>query len=451
MISKKNISSTIHTIYIILSLIACLFCYQSMSDSFIEKPLYLIPLSYGIILFLCQNIRKNFLSLSIIIINTVCLIRFALYPVTLVVENNLFFSIESVYLMIYEIFAVLIFLNIYSRRLQTKQESIVFNKKQIGKLNLVLILITLMLGLLSPSILSTAFNYFEKASGGISGSLSIFFIVGVMVIYVSILIKLSELKGSKEFGFIFALVVAVVYIFLLSYGGDNVHRWKFLSVGLPTMFVLLESFPKYKRIILSTSFVAITLSIFFGTFVKFSVSNVSVEHFLSLFVTSESLDAYFGGLNGITEALSSLRNNVFATSTESTFTDFFGNMPIISQFFNTESHSTHALYLHALGRTDLIIPLLSQSVLHFGVIGAPFMSIIMSIIAIESDRYSKTTKSIYSKFGAITLCVYFSLFMCLSTTILMPQLWTLVIFLVIQYFNEKYFFNKYAINNSTSL
>lgn len=439
----NNTKSKIYILYIALSLISALFCYQNINANHLDKPLFLVPLFYGIVLSICQNLRKNFLSLSIIAINSVCLIRFALYPVMLVVEQNLLFTKESVYLMIYEMSSVLIFLNIYARRLQyvhnDQKQHIYFDQKQIGKLNLVLIPLTLMLGLIFPSLLSSAFSYFGKSSGNLHGALSVFFTTGIMVIYVSILTKLSVLKGNKVFSLTLALLISIIYIFLTSYGGDNVHRWKFLSVGLPTMYVLIESFPRYKKNILTLFCIAITFSIFIGSFIKFSISDVSIENFLSIFITSDSLDVYFGGLISISDALSLLRGDVFANSFESTLTDFFGNMPVASQFFDTEYYSTHSLYLHALGRTDLIIPLTAQSVLHFGVMGTPTMAIIMSIVAVESDRYSKTTMSIFSIFGSVTLCILFSMFMCLSTTILMPQLWKLIIFLTIQYLNKRYF------------
>ena len=451
MSKSKNSSSKIYSVYIILSLVFSVLCYIIGAENFSDKPLYLLPLSYGLTLAICRGLRKTFLSLSIIIINTVCLIRYSLYPLTLVLEGYTYFTTESMYLMVYEVIAVLLFLNIYSKRLHSTYDlGFQIKNKRIGPINMALIPITFMLGLMFPSLLSV-FAYFGGGSADLSGAISILFSVGLMVIYVSILTKLSELKGLKGTSLLIASFVAIIYIFLTSFGESNVHRWKFLSVGIPTIFILTASFPKYRKQIVIVSSIAIIFSIFLGSFIKFAVSDISVNSFLSNFLTSDSLGEYFGGLNGITNSLSLLRGDHFAGSFESTLTDFFGNMPVVSRYFNTDLYSTEALYLDALGRTDLICPLLSQSVLHFGVLGAPVMSIIMAIIAIESDRYSKLTRSMYSMFGALTMCVIFSLFMCLNTTILMPNAWKFLIYLIIQYINDKIYFNGKTIYNSTSL
>lgn len=134
-----------------------------------------------------------------------------------------------------------------------------------------------------------------------------------------------------------------------------------------------------------------------------------------------------------------------------TLTDFFGNMPVISSFFNAQELSTEAIYLDGIGRKDLICPLLAQSVIHFGVIGAPILSILMTIIAVEAERFSRKAKTVYSLYGGVMLCVTFSIFMCVNTTILMPNLWELLIFIVLQLINEKYFLHGKVVYNCTNI
>ena len=448
--SNKYISTKIYSVYIVLSLFASLLCLHMGMESINDRPLFLLPLSYGLMLAVCRNLRKNFLSLSVIIINTVCLIRFALYPTILIVENYTCFSTESIYLLTYDCIAVLLFLNLYSRRLSNANSPNVREKHmRLGVVNKLLILITLILVLIDPSLLSF-FAYFGGKSG-VSGAISILFSVGMVVMYVTVLTKLSKFKSLSGFALVVALMFACIYLFLSSFGEENVQRWNFLFIGIPTIFILIYSFAKYRKLIITVSSTAIILSIFIGSFLKFSISEISVNSFISNFIDSESLGEYFGGLSGITNSLLFLRDNYYAISFESTLTDLFGNMPIISHYFNTDLYSTESLYLDALGRTDLICPLLTQSVLHFGVLGAPVLSIIMVIIAVESDCYSKTTRSMYSMFGAITMCVIFSMFMCLNTTILMPNAWKYIIYLIVQYINEKIYLHGKTIYNSAGV
>ena len=446
----KNMSISVYRIYIYISIVASLICSINSLNS--GKPVYLLPLTYTIALIMCRGIRKRFLLLSVIIINTICLVRYAVYPVFLVLSRDLFFSNEAIYLMIYEVTAVLLFLNFYSRRVSgiNIQETITYKKIDLGILNIVLVFFTISLGFIFPSLLSV-FVFSGSEAASVSGVISMTFSLGTIVIYISILAKISSWKGGRGVALLLAIIWALSYIFISSIGETNVHRWRFLTIGIPTIYLLVYSFPQYKRSIKTFSFIAIPIAIFLGSFAKIGVSDVSIKSFNALFLTSQSFSAYFGGLNEITNALLILRGSVNAGSFTSTLTDFFGNMPVISRFFNTDLYSTEAIYLEGLGRNDQICPLVVQSVIHFGIIGAPLLSILMVIIAVEGERYAKSAKTVYSLYGSIVLCVTFSLFMCLNTTILFPTLWKMLLFMILQYFNEKYFMNEKAINNSPSI
>jgi hypothetical protein len=444
------VSTVIYNIFFVISIVAFLFCYIKIGVA--GKPVYLLPLSYAAALRVCSNLKKSFLSLSVILINSVCLVRYALYPMTLVVGTELYCSSEAIYLMIYEVIVVVVFLSLYSGRVRNLniKESCNYKSNELGALNIVLICITVILGLLFPSLFSV-FIFYGTEAESLSGIITMTFALGTMVIYSSIITKLRNLKGGGSFALLLSVLFALFYIYITSFGETNVHRWKFLFVGIPTVYLLLESFPKYRKGIISFAFIAMPISVVLGSFVKFGIVDVSFNSFSSFFLTNESLNAYFGGVDGVTNALSILRGNTNALSVKSTLTDFFGNMPVVSRFFNTDVFSTEAMYLDALGRTDQICPLLAQSVIHFGILGAPVLSIIMTIIAVESERFAKKSKTVYSLYGAIMLCVIFSLFMCLNTTIMMPNLWKLLLFLIIQYLNEKFFLNGKVVNYRSSI
>lgn len=427
-----------------------MFCITRIDSE--GTPIYLIPLAYAVVLAFCRNLKRLFLTLSVMTVNSVCLIRYAFYPMAVASDGNLYFSKESIYLMVYELIVVLVFLNFYSSRISNldglKTSNIKRNK--LGIVNVLLIIVTILFGLIYPSLLSI-FLFYGAEAGTASGIVSITFSIGVMIIYSATVSKLSNIKLGGVLPLLLSILFAVFYIFITSFGETNVHRWSFLTVGIPTIYVLVSSFPKYRKNILSFAFIAIPVSIVLGSFVKFALADRSVTAFSNTFLNGRSLDAYFGGLNGITNALFILRGSTNAESFMSTLTDFFGNMPLVSHFFNTDLYSTQILYLDGLGRRDQICPLLAQSVIHFGVIGAPVLSIIMIIIAVESERFSKRAKTVYSLYGSIMLCVFFSLFMCLNTMILFSNAWKLLIFMVLQYINEKYFLDGKAVNNSSRI
>lgn len=448
--NKQKMPAVLYNIYLVISIVAIIICYSGIAPG--GKSFALLPIAYAVMLTVCRNLKHQFLSLTVIIINSVCLIRYALYPMALVASDNYNYSDESIYLMVYELIAVLIFLNFYSKRIDVSKriDDSSYKSNELGTLNILLIAITIVFGVLFPSLLSI-FIFYGTEAESVSGVISMTFSLGIMIIYSAIVSKLGNAKSGSGFGLLLAVIFAIFYIFITSFGETNVHRWKFLFVGIPTIYILVSSFPKHKKSIISFAFIALPISVFLGSFAKFAIVDRSLSSFSSFFLTSESLDAYFGGLEGITDALSILRNNVFAESFMSTLTDIFGNMPIASRFFNTDLFSTEALYLDGLGRTDLICPLVVQSVIHFGVVGAPILSILMTLIAVEGERFAKRAKTVYSLYGSIMLCVVFSMFMCLNTTIMLPILWKLLLFLIIQYFNEKFFINGKAVNYSPRL
>lgn len=440
----------IYRVYIFISVLASLLCY--VNSLYRERPVYLLPMTYAVVLTLCRRLRTNFLSLAVIIINSVCLVRYAVYPVSLVLSDDFYFSNEALYLMIYELVVVLLFLNFYSTRLNNLGEKSmeIIKCNDLGTLNTGLIFITFALGVIFPS-LSSVFVHLSGEAVSVSGVISVTFSIGLIIIYTSILSKIGNWKNGKVVSLLLSILWAFLYIFLSSVGETNVHRWRFLTIGIPTTYVLLYSFPHYRNGIKLISFMVFPIVIFIGTFAKFAISDMSIVSFGNFFITSESLSAYFGGLYDITSALAVLRGKASAESFMCTLTDFFGNMPVISSFFNAQELSTEAIYLDGIGRKDLICPLLAQSVIHFGVIGAPILSILMTIIAVEAERFSRKAKTVYSLYGGVMLCVTFSIFMCVNTTILMPNLWELLIFIVLQLINEKYFLHGKVVYNCTNI
>lgn len=447
--NRDKLSLRLYYSYIVISFISFVACYFNYVTT--GKPTFLLPISYALTLIVCRRLKKVFFTLTIMIMSSVGLIRYCFYPILLGKEGNLYFTNESLSLMIYEMVAVFLFLNFYSKRLQVgKIEERSIKSSELGTINVLLISITIALGLAFPSLLSIF--VFSKAEGeSLSGVISITFSIGMMVIYTRLLSKIGSWKGGGGLALLFSVLIAILYIFLMSVGETNVHRWRFLMIGVPTIYIIVSAFPQYKSTIVSFSLTAIPLAIFFGSFAKFALVNVSLSSFSSYFLTSDSLSVYFGGLNEITNALNILRGNVSAESFMCTLTDLFGNMPVISSFFNTQDLSTSAIYLDGLGVNDQICPLLAQSVIHFGVIGAPILSILMTFIAVEAERFSRKAKTVYSLYGGTMLCVTFSLFMCLNTTILMPNLWMLLIYIVLQLINEKYFIHGKVVYNRTNI
>lgn len=434
------ISKRIWGAYLIIAIIGTIYC---ISNQYGGLPIYLLPLSYASSLLICRQLANRFTSLSVAILNTVCLIRYVIYPLILVIEKadgTYYTSIsnDAIFLMIYEIIAVQIFLNFYIKKIDKHEltNSNSFSNSELGPFNKGLLLLVLPIGFLFPSLFSI-FRFLGLQGGAsVPGVIAVVFEMGMMVMYVYLLSFFS--KRGNLVSFILSLTVAIGYIFLTMVSGENVRRWLFLWTGIPTVFALLKSYPQYKKAISTFSLIGIPLGIFFGSFAKFALSNISMSEFFQNFMGTEMLSEYFGGLNGLSYSMVHLANDVKASTITSTLTDLFGNMPIVSRFFNVEDYSTQFIYQSLIERKDLICPLLGQSFTHFGAIGAPLFSIIMAILAIEFEIIAKKSQNIYQFYASTMMCVVFSLFMCLNTMIILTHAWTLIIFLIIQRFNNKY-------------
>lgn len=417
--------------------------------------IYQLPMLCLFCFLIFGNIRKHINTLSVLTICIVCSIRYGIYPLTISIENAVGssyvnFSQGAVVLMMYEMVTILFFLNIYSRRLLTyrNRESLKIIDYKLTPINKFLLFLTIPLVLVYPSLLSIfSFLGITKSSIVVSGVVSITFKVGLYIGYLFLLSKCSRNGRRASWGLITALIVAVLFIFLIAIGESSVSRWAFLWIGVPTLIILTSIFPQYKRIIVSFASIVLPVGIVAGSFVKFAVSDFSVASFFSNFINSNTLSEYFGGLNGLTFTMQTVAQDERASTFYSALTDLFCSTPLLSSFFDFENYSTQSIYLDYLNRTDLICPLLGQSYSHFGFFAAPVFSILMMVMAIEFERIAQKAKNVYLKYAGLSLCILFSLFMCLNTIIIMSNAWVLIMFMLIQLYKNK----KYVINNSSDL
>ena len=439
---KKIIHKPVYIVFLLILLVASIICITLRGD--VDLPIYQLPLLCLLCFLLFLNIRKNLNSLVVLTISIVSVIRYGIYPITLCLESSVGSSYvlltkNALNLMAYEMVVVMFILNIYVSRLNSvtvKSSNKIIDYK-LSRLNKILLLMILPLVMVFPSLLNMfAFWGAEKVVPQVSGVISITFKMGLYIGYLLLLSKFSKNGRGTLWELIISLVIAVVYIFLIAVGESSVARWTFLWIGIPTLMILTDLFPRYKRIIISFSCIALPVGIILGSFLKFTLTDFSLNSFFINFVTSNSLSEYFGGLSGLSYVLEHVAHDYRTGTMYSTLTDLFCSAPLLSAFFDFDNFSTQSIYLDYLNRTDLICPLLGQSYLHFGFLGAPIFSVLMIVLAIESERVAKKAGDVYLKYAALSLCLIFSLFMCLNTIIIFSNAWVLIIFLFVQLYNN---------------
>lgn len=439
---KKIIHKPVYIVFLLILLVSSIICITLRGD--VDLPIYQLPLLCLLCFLLFLNIRKNLNSLVVLTISIVSVIRYGIYPITLCLESSVGSSYvlltkNALNLMAYEMVVVMFILNIYVSRLNSvtvKSSNKIIDYK-LSRLNKILLLMILPLVMVFPSLLNMfAFWGAEKVVPQVSGVISITFKMGLYIGYLLLLSKFSKNGRGTLWELIISLVIAVVYIFLIAVGESSVARWTFLWIGIPTLMILMDLFPRYKRIIISFSCIALPVGIIVGSFLKFTLTDFSLNSFFINFVTSNSLSEYFGGLSGLSYVLEHVAHDYRTGTMYSTLTDLFCSTPLLSAFFDFDNFSTQSIYLDYLNRTDLICPLLGQSYLHFGFLGAPIFSVLMIVLAIESERVAKKAGDVYLKYAALSLCLIFSLFMCLNTIIIFSNAWVLIIFLFVQLYNN---------------
>lgn len=435
----------IYWMQILVFAVSFIVCISHDNTNAINKHIYLLPLLCMLCFLSFRNIRKHLNTLTISTISIVCVIRYGIYPLTISLENTVgssyvIFSQNAINLMLYEMVVVLLFLNLYSSRLNInkKRNNLIFADYKLTVINKLFLLLMIPLVIIYPSLLGV-FSYFgiAKSSIPVSGIVSVAFKVGLYIGYLFLLSKCSKNGKGGFLNLFVALGIAVLFIFLIAVGESSISRWAFLWIGVPTLIVLTNTFPRYKKTIVSFACIVLPFAIIAGSFVKFAVSDFSIMSFFSNFINSDSLSEYFGGLNGLTYSMQTVATNGKAHTIYSTLTDLFCSAPLLSSLFDFDNYSTQSIYLDSLNRTDLICPLLGQSYSHFGFWGAPFFSVLMIVIAIEFERVAQNTKNVYLMYSGLSLCITFSLFMCLNTIIIMSNAWVLIIFMLIQLLNKR--------------
>ncbi len=409
-----------------------------------KRIVAILPLTYIILYALFKNNRFFLDNISLSIINISAFCRYIIYPmiITLTVSNGgvYNFDVNVVYLLSYELIGVFIVIGLFAKKLNSSTYTEFTLDTSLGIPNLSLLALLFPILILFPTLLtrfSISSDVFKNAST--SGVIEILFTMGLWVLFVHLLVKLSVLKdGSRltnRVGFLLAVLVGVYYILFNSISGLDVKRWQIISCGIAMVFILMRLFPAKKRLIIIGGTVGVVVFVLIGSFIKFRLFGSSVS-FVDKFLDIGHFTEYFGGMKNITRAIEVFDTSPNVQGIQSTLTDLFSGAPVISAFFDFENYSTISIFQNATHRTDIICPMTAQSIAHFGVLGTPILAMIMTYLAILFNVVLKKTANLYSAYVLIELVVFTSLFMELNTTIILGKIWIRLMFLVLQYIEK---------------
>lgn len=453
--------NTINIVIIIIGIIIAIVTYfksQNIEENY--KLLFLIPTVYTFMFVISNNNKKIFSNIGILLLNIVMFIRFLLYPLIFVstfkygtyIGINQFVS-TSIYLMIYECIAVFLFMNWWGGSRLAKRQINNQSKLEFQTKFDLIVVITLVLfiasSLLYPSLIT---NYsfskeidIEIESQNISGFLSVFFKIGIYMTFIFILILIYKTinNSTKSIALLLSVIVSMFLIVSESIRtSGNVSRWGFLIFSISILLIITNLYKKHSKWIWRFSIPAILISIVALTVIKFG-DDFTFKFFMIKYFSTLTLDYYFMGIENISYGLATSHAFDFKISFNTMFTDMFSAVPLVSTFFDPANNSTPVMYHDFMNRTDTIIPTVAQSYAYFGLIGAPFMSLLFTFLTIETNRMLNKSKDVMMNFVLAQLTIVFALFMAINTNIIFESTWYRLIFIVLIILNNKLpFFRK---------
>jgi hypothetical protein len=444
----------IYYLTIFVSIICAIITYKlstSISDGY--KLIFLIPTVYSLMFILSKNNKKIYTNLGILILNIVMFIRYLIYPLVIVLtfKTGTFIGISqyintSIYLMIYECIAVFLIINWWGvKRLLKTNNNFKLELSFHSTINIIFLLtlvISFLSALLNPSLLGK-YNLFGSGSiqnVNVGGFMSVFFKIGVYIVFILILRYLYRLHNKTNTIFPLILTIILSLFFIASeanLSSGNVSRWNFLLFSISILLIISKLYSKYANLILGLSIPTIFVFIIILTIIKFDDSFTLQTFFLNYF-SIFSLDYYFMGIENISHGLAMSQVFEHEITIKTMFTDIFSSAPLISNLFDPLNNSTPVFYHDFNGRTDTIIPTVAQSYSYFGFIGAPFMSILFTFLTIESNRMLNTSNDVIMFFTLSQLTILFALFMAINTNIIFENAWHRIIFVILIFLNKKY-------------
>lgn len=435
---------------IIIGLLLCIAICLSVCIK--EKHVYiasLLPVAALVIFVVSRVNRNNITRLSLVIINISMLLRYGLYPAVLMLSgtSGLTYAndVKTTLILIYELIGIYAVIALKGKSLSIIDVS---NERAyssyLGIVTLALILFMVPAGILSPSLLkqfSISSSTVKMVDESTAGFVVSFFSMGIWSLMTFVLSSLGTITKNNNrltrwLGLLLAMGISFFYLLSRVVNGANVRRWGIICTGIVVATILIRTFPNKKKQISTIATVGIIVGLIIGSLVKFNETN-GVYAFIQRHGTFLNLDAYFSGIKGVKDGLSAIENNAVAQSFRSTLTDLLSGAPFISRFFNANTDSIPVIYLSYVMRTDLICPLTVQSIAHFGIIGAPVLSMLFTYLALHFNKRLIETENLYETFVYIELTFYLSLVMELNTLIVLGVVWIRLIYLLLLRFDHK--------------
>lgn len=475
--SYKKICIYYRNIVFLMALSVFFIMLYNDMNSEVYKYYYCVPLIYGIFIISFKSLTRNIDSIGMLVLNGIMFIKYIIMPLIQSIEQYTFYrginpnvinTNRAVLLTIYEMVMILITIIVFNRFFYKKKH----NKQNITipKRKFILIcFIFIGLGIVFkfPSLVSDYKFVFSDTSLsdefiisiGFSGLFKIIISIAkeLLVLIIICLFKEKYDKTNKNRYIIWSIIVIGINISI----SQGLSRWSIMQSGIIYIAILVRIFPEFSKrimyifsILLISIFIIMSVNKFFGE--NITLTQASNEMSTGWWTTM--LDSYFSGPRNIAIAMETkeaLGNLNFDSRVQLLLNDSLRSVGGLSNFVDynnsTNVYFNNRYYMSFIGK-DQIIPIIGQSMIYFGYILSPILSMFFTIFMMWCDRKGRESSDCIKYYIFSIGSIWFARALMLNITILVSHFFNdIILFSLIYFINDKVYVGTSIGNNPNKL
>jgi len=429
--------------FTITTKIVIIFAIISTMVTFIQRDkspngyenMWLLPLSYGI-LFYCTKIRQTFFKyIGISILNLILFVRYLILPIfssltglyfhSFAIRTDGYVNSLSILLMIYEMICIFLVLHYAIKRLDRQQIKMYNDIKLVCDTNFGVYKVAILIGIVSflyiPEIQErTNFllvNDFQYNNLNAISYVGFLFTTNALKVFFLFILSIRYEKRRKGYKKNQFLILFFAFLNISVFWSTN--RLTIVAQGLATIAILKASNMINRKLsyILITITILIVLSLssyrWFGYGKLNTFYDDSGYYFDDNQMTSNYLQAYFGGPHLISTAINTKEKQSFGTKLEAFPNEIFSSILFVRQLIPLSENSSTKSFNKKFGfseSTSMILPTLGQSYMYFGIFGAPLLSVIFCLFLYKAEKAIIKCKNIGERYAYYILVIWLAFF-----------------------------------------
>lgn len=195
-------------------------------------------------------------------------------------------------------------------------------------------------------------------------------------LYVWLLVAIHRSVKSEKTAILLSVAITYGYLLMVYIGQVSVSRWHTLIAFVAGLFCLLRLYPTYKKTITVSTLVPVLILIVSASAFKntsYSWSGIDYSDAFSELFDVSTFDIYLAGPATVSDGVTMYMKGVCDIG--ALLVDVLQNLPFVDDLVDSSLSTIYQYHLY-LGRGDLIMPIIGQSMIYFGWPFAPVISMV---------------------------------------------------------------------------